>query len=785
MDDATADAAANSFEASTIDQILSRSATIRYDPSSGRAQGLPDGAPGAEGDASSSAPAPRRALNLSKATFAVDDSDRTLDVNDASFWEKVLGPKPAETLLGELSSDLLADPEKTAQFVADLTALLDDVFESRCNGDPHDASETVNSILIELSILGKTTPHPLSPAGMARRSAATGGQVAHPLPPPSPAVTTVLGDVAMNASRQRTAAAAGHGPLPEVDGDGTQHDGTIEQWARYWGDRLEQGRRMRKRASTAGVPLASGAVAASGRGRGRGRGGGGGGGGPTGRPRGRPPKNPIATPMGEGGFEGGGGEGEGDADGDDAPAGKRRRGPNAAPEEPEREASMNGLPSISHIRVRLSRLAGATPVLQSAAPSSSPDEPAVSPTAPEYLGAEGEDGSMQPPTATLPPFDPSFSLAPPELVAEETGEMPARLFSRTGPSRADVLAAAERGVSAELYVRDPSVTPEAFAALVASRQRSAAGGEDGAAPVTSTLSPALLAPQPGVQAGIYFDPLAVEQDGARRTKKLAAWHMMNRASKAAAAAPVLRAPASSDDGAGLIVTPEPLRVVVAYTTNNGRVLRPYSSKGQSRVVPAWIAGGRPVDSEEEEKRAVKRAQAAVRAAERAAFRKLASDVGGEGGGNNLGSAYVGDDDLMDGEAAPPRGGAYTPGAPVAAAYRPGPGAPYSGSGGYPSAPQASLPPHMRMSSSAHAAINAAHAMAAVTPGGIPAPSPTAGGVTLKLKFNAGGAAPQQMQVPQAAGYPGFPGMPMAGPGGPVAPHMGMYGQMQAPFHHQQ
>jgi hypothetical protein len=47
--------------------------------------------------------------SLSKATFAVDDSDRTLDVTDASFWEKVLGPRPAETLLGELNSATLED----------------------------------------------------------------------------------------------------------------------------------------------------------------------------------------------------------------------------------------------------------------------------------------------------------------------------------------------------------------------------------------------------------------------------------------------------------------------------------------------------------------------------------------------------------------------------------------------------------------------------------------------------------------------------------------------------
>lgn len=45
---------------------------------------------------------------------------------------------------------MLRDPVRTAQWTADLTALLDDVFISRCEGATHEASETVQSVLIEL-----------------------------------------------------------------------------------------------------------------------------------------------------------------------------------------------------------------------------------------------------------------------------------------------------------------------------------------------------------------------------------------------------------------------------------------------------------------------------------------------------------------------------------------------------------------------------------------------------------------------------------------------------------
>lgn len=133
MEDDEANAAASDFQASTIDQILSKSSTIRYDDGVAKVAELEavdsDGVaatakPAAAGAGSAPQGARRVGLNLSKATFAVDDSDTKLDMSDPSFWEKVLGPRPANALLRDLQESVLDDPVKTNQWLADLTAIL-------------------------------------------------------------------------------------------------------------------------------------------------------------------------------------------------------------------------------------------------------------------------------------------------------------------------------------------------------------------------------------------------------------------------------------------------------------------------------------------------------------------------------------------------------------------------------------------------------------------------------------------------------------------------------------
>ena len=53
------------------------------------------------------AEAPPMPLSFSKATFSAEGSDQALDMNDPSFWEKVLGAKPAQRLLSDLTEGKL------------------------------------------------------------------------------------------------------------------------------------------------------------------------------------------------------------------------------------------------------------------------------------------------------------------------------------------------------------------------------------------------------------------------------------------------------------------------------------------------------------------------------------------------------------------------------------------------------------------------------------------------------------------------------------------------------
>jgi hypothetical protein len=58
------------------------------------------------------------------------------------------------------------------------------------------------------------------------------------------------------------------------------------------------------------------------------------------------------------------------------------------------------------------------------------------------------------PPEPLPPFNPSVSLASGEYVTPGTGDMPSSHFAQTGATKADVLTAAQRGVSVSLYLRE-------------------------------------------------------------------------------------------------------------------------------------------------------------------------------------------------------------------------------------------------------------------------------------------------------------------------------------------
>lgn len=336
-DDATNDAS-KTFAESSIDAILGTNAvTVRYD-ASGKVVGGTGGS-GEEGGAgagsSGATPSGHQPSSvLSRATFRSADSDSNVDVSDPSFWEKVLGPKPGAALLSQLTSQpsiLEADDAtsgcnaKVAQWVADLTALLDDVHAAKENNETHEAAEPLASLLVMLQVVGKKIPHPLSPAALANRNssaqasganassasssssgatttsaAGVPNQLAAPLPPPMPSLAALLTADALNAALQRAAASAGHGLPPAIDEDGIQHDGSLADFAVWWVGKLEVSNRQRKRQNRGSMlPARINADEEDG------EGGEGEGGATRGRPRGRP------RGSGRGGAGAGGGRGRG------------------------------------------------------------------------------------------------------------------------------------------------------------------------------------------------------------------------------------------------------------------------------------------------------------------------------------------------------------------------------------------------------------------------------------------------------------------------------------------
>jgi hypothetical protein len=129
---------------------------------------------------------------------------------------------------------------------------------------------------------------------------------------------------------------------------------------------------------------------------------------------------------------------------------------------------------------------------------------------------------------------------------------------------------------------------------------------------------------------------ALQADGAARTAKLAKWLLASASDKQAASSPQLNElqPSAVDPGM-VAVQPLRLRVIAVYGATTARVMRPVFMKGQSRVVPGWCVLGRPVDSTEEERRAVKLRQAAARAAAVTASHELHGGGGvGESSSND-------------------------------------------------------------------------------------------------------------------------------------------------------
>ncbi|ETW09932.1 hypothetical protein H310_00360 [Aphanomyces invadans] len=121
-----------------IDQLLSSSRTIRYDPTGNKEE------------------ATGNALSFSKATFTAETSDATIDFEDAQFWDKVLGPKTIQLLTTQVENGSLLQaslPEIKA-FLTSLRELARQLVKNRQKGEKNPEAEQILSILIELKVRG-------------------------------------------------------------------------------------------------------------------------------------------------------------------------------------------------------------------------------------------------------------------------------------------------------------------------------------------------------------------------------------------------------------------------------------------------------------------------------------------------------------------------------------------------------------------------------------------------------------------------------------------------------
>ncbi|TMW56968.1 hypothetical protein Poli38472_002893 [Pythium oligandrum] len=138
-----------------IDQLLSASRTIRYDPTGGENAADGEGEDG-DGEAKQPTVSQSSALSFSKATFTAESSDTTIDFNDEQFWEKVLGPKPVQQLMTKVQEGWLskATKDEIKEYLTELRELARQVVQERQRGGTMADADQVMSILIELKVTG-------------------------------------------------------------------------------------------------------------------------------------------------------------------------------------------------------------------------------------------------------------------------------------------------------------------------------------------------------------------------------------------------------------------------------------------------------------------------------------------------------------------------------------------------------------------------------------------------------------------------------------------------------
>jgi hypothetical protein len=540
---------------------------------------------------------------------------------------------------------------------------------------------------------GVGVPHPLSPEGLARLSTST----RPPLPSLSPEINAVLRPASIASAIARAAHAQGHGPRPETDEDGTQHDGDLSVFALWWADKLDASRRSRTRSRVRAVFAEN---TGSARGRGRGRGGRGGyvnfkgmgeeddeegeeeddggeyapppsrstrGGG---RGRGRPRGGSLAAQAAALAWE----EGEG-ADGTPFPSApqtagfKRNRGtdPDTGLDFGEVECDPASCrPSISNLKVRLTpwrplsapngtlglRYAAdiekkASSVAAAAATGAIRLRLSIGPVAPSAT-AGGEGAAASPPPAPVPD------------VARVEQPVPAALLVRTGPRRADVLAAATAGVpvsewSASTELGLPTPTPDSSHAEAAGAADPDAALARRAFAIEATLRTARWLQSGHKSRADALRPLGLpppvllsREESEEYAASRGVWHRLGAAGAGVGPIPP-RAPAYTR------LTCHPWRVVLSYSSVSAFSVKPDVIKGPRMRAPAWLLAGRPVDAQEEARAAERRASTARKfqeARQRKAAAKAAEAVAaaavpvGAGAG---GAAYIAGPEEEEGE----------------------------------------------------------------------------------------------------------------------------------------
>ncbi|RYG42895.1 hypothetical protein EON68_01210, partial [archaeon] len=390
----------------------------------------------------------------------------------------------------------------------------------------HDAYDVVTSILAELQVLGKKVPHPMSAAGRKRWAVASGHAVdEYCLPTPSPSVNATLTPASISSSTTRSRASMGRAALPEADGEGAQNADTLADFSKFWIDRLEQGRRARKRQRTQVATLDAALVASMltppppSRSRARSR-----------RTKDESldedeedaamaaalaasaadaeaatstSRRPRRRRRGEA-AEAGEDEAEGAGAAVGQVSGRKRARPVVVTEDQwERDARPDvGLPSISNLRIRLTPAKKAlTPVVVPLGPSSRVVVNQPSLWAPQHP-------ELPTPTVIDSGIPADEDRAPAVQAAHVY--MPARMFDASGMSRADAIAAMTHGVSQDAY--------------------RASGGDAAALP---TAPPARDPAADNIQSR----PPSV--DAVERARVIGTWLMANRTSAAEAAGAIL------------------------------------------------------------------------------------------------------------------------------------------------------------------------------------------------------------------------------------------------------